>query len=33
VNSDKNLHSIFNLTEHCRILAVALVEHPPRDAG
>ena len=33
VNADKNLHSIFTLTEHCRILAVALVEYPPRDAG
>ena len=33
VNADSNLHSIFNLTEHCRLLAVALVEHPPRDAG
>jgi hypothetical protein len=33
VNADQNLHSIFHLTEHCRLLAVALVEHPPRDAG
>ena len=33
VNFDQNLHSVFHLTEHCRLLAVALVEHPPRDAG
>jgi hypothetical protein len=33
VNYDQNLHAVFHLTEHCRLLAVALVEHPPRDAG
>jgi hypothetical protein len=33
VNFDQNLHSVFHLTEHCRILAVALVEYPPRAAG
>jgi hypothetical protein len=33
VNYDQNLHSVFHLTEHCRILSVAQVEHPPRDAG
>jgi hypothetical protein len=33
VNYDQNLHAVFHLTEHCRLLAVALVEHPPRDAS
>ena len=33
VNYDTNLHSVFNLAEHCRLLGVAQVEYPPRGAG